>query len=84
MTSARDWYEEQHPGLGADFVQSLEQVMALVGDLPEAFPGSTLKCNTDHTSTLLPRLPDVRRGILRALAARAPNQVGEPTRRDSA
>ncbi len=35
---AREWYDAQRPGLGEDFVQSLEQVIGLVSDLPEAFP----------------------------------------------
>ncbi len=35
---AREWYDAQRPGLGDDFVQSLEQVIGLVSDLPEAFP----------------------------------------------
>lgn len=35
---AREWYEGQHPGLGDDFVQSLERLVGLLSDLPEAFP----------------------------------------------
>ena len=35
---AREWYDAQRPGLGEDFVQSLEQIMDLISDLPEAFP----------------------------------------------
>ena len=35
---AREWYDGQHPGLGDDFVRSLEQIIVLVAELPEAFP----------------------------------------------
>ena len=35
---AREWYDAQRPGLGEDFVQSLERVIDLVSALPEAFP----------------------------------------------
>lgn len=35
---AREWYDGQRPGLGDDFVQSLERVVGLVSELPEAFP----------------------------------------------
>lgn len=35
---AREWYDGQRLGLGDDFVQSLEQVVDLVSELPDAFP----------------------------------------------
>jgi plasmid stabilization system protein ParE len=35
---ARDWYDSQRTGLGDDFVRSLEQVIDLMSQLPEAFP----------------------------------------------
>ena len=35
---AREWYDGQRPGLGDDFAQSLERVIGLVFELPEAFP----------------------------------------------
>ena len=35
---AREWYDGQRPGLGDDFVRSLEQVINLMSELPEAFP----------------------------------------------
>ena len=38
MVLAREWYDGQRPGLGEDFVRSLEQVIDLVSELPEAFP----------------------------------------------
>jgi hypothetical protein len=38
VSLARDWYDAQSPGLGDSFVSALEQVIDLVGALPEAFP----------------------------------------------
>jgi len=38
VLSAREWYDAQRPGLGDEFVQALEQVIALISELPEAFP----------------------------------------------
>ncbi len=35
---AREWYDGQRPGLGDDFVRSLEHVIDLMSGLPEAFP----------------------------------------------
>jgi plasmid stabilization system protein ParE len=35
---ARDWYDAQSPGLGDSFMDSLEQIVDLVAELPEAFP----------------------------------------------
>lgn len=35
---ARQWYDDQHAGLGDDFVEALERVIEVVGALPEAFP----------------------------------------------
>ncbi len=35
---AREWYDGQRPGLGDDFVRSLERVIDLMSELPEAFP----------------------------------------------
>jgi plasmid stabilization system protein ParE len=35
---AREWYDGQRPGLGDDFVRSLERVIDLISELPEAFP----------------------------------------------
>jgi plasmid stabilization system protein ParE len=35
---AREWYDSQRPGLGDDFVRSLERVIELISELPEAFP----------------------------------------------
>lgn len=38
VSLARDWYDAHSPGLGDSFVGSLEQIVALVAELPEAFP----------------------------------------------
>jgi plasmid stabilization system protein ParE len=38
VTTAREWYDWRRPGLGDDFVLSLERVIKLVSELPEAFP----------------------------------------------
>ena len=38
MLLAREWYDAQRPGLGEDFVRSLDHVIELVSELPEAFP----------------------------------------------
>ena len=38
MSLARDWYDTQSPGLGEVFVSSLEQMIDLVTEVPEAFP----------------------------------------------
>lgn len=38
VSLARDWYDAQSPGLGDDFVASLEYAVDLVEALPEAFP----------------------------------------------
>jgi plasmid stabilization system protein ParE len=35
---AKEWYDGQRPGLGDDFVRALERIVALVSDLPSAFP----------------------------------------------
>lgn len=38
VSLAREWYEARSPGLGDAFVDSLEAIIGLVVDLPEAFP----------------------------------------------
>ena len=38
VRAARDWYEEQHPGLGAAFVQRLEACIAKIERNPEIAP----------------------------------------------
>ena len=38
VSLARDWYEARNPSLGDAFARSLEQVVGLVAELPEAFP----------------------------------------------
>ncbi|MDH3207476.1 MAG: type II toxin-antitoxin system RelE/ParE family toxin [Gemmatimonadota bacterium] len=38
VEGARAWYDEQQSGLGDAFVASLENVIDLVAEFPEAFP----------------------------------------------
>jgi plasmid stabilization system protein ParE len=38
VSLAREWYEAKSPGLGGAFVESLEKIVDLVVDVPEAFP----------------------------------------------
>ena len=38
VSLARDWYDSKSSGLGDSFVGSLEQIIDLVAELPEAFP----------------------------------------------
>ena len=38
VRAARDWYEEQHPGLGAAFIQRLEACIAKIERNPEIAP----------------------------------------------
>jgi plasmid stabilization system protein ParE len=38
VTSARDWYDAQRPGLGAEFVAAVATALDLIGRLPEAAP----------------------------------------------
>lgn len=38
VEAARRWYDEQRPGLGADFVASFQEVVELTAELPEACP----------------------------------------------
>lgn len=38
VRGARAWYEEQRHGLGDAFAASLEDVVELITELPEAFP----------------------------------------------
>ena len=38
VSLAREWYEAKSPGLGDAFVSSLDGIVDLVAELPEAFP----------------------------------------------
>ena len=38
LTTAYDWYEEQSPGLGAEFLRAVEAVFAAVQRTPGLFP----------------------------------------------
>ena len=53
VASARRWYDGQRSGLGHDFVRSLEQVVALIAELPDAFP----EISTGYRRALLRRFP---------------------------
>ncbi len=50
---AREWYEEQRPGLGADFVRSLEDAVDVIAEFPEAFP----EIAVGHRRAILRRFP---------------------------
>lgn len=53
VASARKWYDEQRVGLGDEFIRSLEQVIELISELPEAFP----EIAAGHRRALLGRFP---------------------------
>jgi plasmid stabilization system protein ParE len=53
VLDARDWYERQSAGLGAEFVRALEAAVAIAQRNPEAFP-SVLG---DFRRVLLRRFP---------------------------
>jgi len=55
VASAREWYDEQQPGLGADFVRSLEDTLDGVVEFPEAFP----EIAAGHRRAILKRFPYV-------------------------
>ena len=38
LTTAYDWYEEQSPGLGAEFLRAVDAVFATAQRTPELFP----------------------------------------------
>lgn len=38
MHGARRWYDEQHPGLGAEFLHSIEATFARIEQDPELYP----------------------------------------------
>jgi len=50
VLAARDWYEEQQPGLGEAFADSLDEIVSRVEPMPRMYPVA---------------LRDVRRGKLR-------------------
>jgi plasmid stabilization system protein ParE len=53
VMSAREWYDAQRSGLGDDFVATLEHIIGLVAELPEAFP----EIAAGHRRALLGRFP---------------------------
>jgi plasmid stabilization system protein ParE len=38
MHGARRWYDEQHPGLGAEFLRSVEATFARIQRSPDLYP----------------------------------------------
>jgi plasmid stabilization system protein ParE len=53
VTLARDWYDEQREGLGANFVRSLENTVDMIADFPDAFP----EIAKGHRRAILQRFP---------------------------
>ena len=39
---AKEWYDAQRQGLGDEYIRSLDQVIELVSEIPEAFPEISL------------------------------------------
>ena len=37
LATARDWYERQHAGLGAEFLLCVEEVLERIGRTPEMY-----------------------------------------------
>ncbi|TVP46738.1 MAG: type II toxin-antitoxin system RelE/ParE family toxin [Gemmatimonadales bacterium] len=50
---AREWYDEQRPGLGGDSVRSLEDAVDVIAEFPEAFP----EIAAGHRRAILRRFP---------------------------
>ena len=38
VAQARDWYEKQRPGLGADFVSKVGETLAMIESNPQLYP----------------------------------------------
>jgi len=55
VVSAWEWYDEQQPGLGGEFVRSLEDTVAVIVEFPEAFP----EIAAGHRRAILKRFPYV-------------------------
>ena len=53
VEAARAWYDGQRRGLGEDFVTSLEHVIQLIVEFPEAFP----EIGAGHRRAYLHRFP---------------------------
>lgn len=53
VRAARDWYEDAKPGLGAQFLDELDRLLARLVEFPRSAPGVA-----DY--------PDVRRALLRS------------------
>ena len=53
VEGARTWYDDQQGGLGDAFAASLEDVVRLIAEFPEAFPEIAVR----HRRALLHRFP---------------------------
>ncbi len=53
VVGARTWYDEQRDGLGNAFAASLEEVIQLLIEFPEAFP----EIAVGHRRAHVPRFP---------------------------
>ena len=53
ITEARNWYEERRPGLGREFLDVVQTVLATVGKRPEQYP----VLYRDVRRALVPRFP---------------------------
>jgi plasmid stabilization system protein ParE len=53
VASAREWYDERRPGLGVEFVRSLEGAVSMMSEFPEAFP----EIGAGHRQAILRRFP---------------------------
>jgi len=53
ISAAADWYHQQRPGLGSDFLSQVEICVALMLDHPEAFP----RVESDVRRALVRRFP---------------------------
>lgn len=56
LASAREWYDQRRPGLGADFLRSLENAVDVMAEFPEAFP----EIAAGHRRAILHRFPYFR------------------------
>jgi plasmid stabilization system protein ParE len=86
VVDARDWYERQSSGLGAEFVRALEAAVAVAQRSPEAFPS----IGADFRRVLLRRFPyslvyQMHGDVLVVLACfhqrRDPRSLGERLKR---
>ena len=53
FVEAADWYDEQRPGLGDEFVESVQSKLATIVEWPEGFP----KVHNEFRRALVSRFP---------------------------